>query len=198
MEREETPGLKRIRRGDGTERLMWACSEPARRAGFKPRTMNLSHLAANPAGLAAACRRLTVEMAAFLRGAERAPTAYDGTFATLLAIYETHPQSPYHKLAPSSARPYSQYARRLKRMIGAVRIDETTSADMSEWFDIWAGPDGHVAGARMTIAVLKAALTFGKGLRLQGCADLRAGTHAENMADKKDRDRAYRGGPRPA
>lgn len=173
--RPQAPGL----RYDGG-RPMWRASKPALRAGYPVKSVNLSMLADSGPALVARCNRLQSEMLEWLsRGAHKA-IAFDGTFATLLDAYTTDPESPYNsELKHASRHPYTVYARKLKAMIGTRRIDACDGRDLKRWFAVWAEPDRpgnppKLAAAKMTVAVLRAAITFGKTCRMPGCADFKS------------------------
>ena len=115
----------------------------------------------------------------WIAGRRERPMSFDGTFASLLRIYQTEPESPYHALKPSSRHPYDVYCRMLTAEIGARRIDACDGRDTRRWFTAWSEPDKpggkpRIAAARMAIIVLKTALSFAKTCRLPGCAEFKA------------------------
>ena len=66
------------------------------------------------------------------------------------------------------------------------------AGDFERWFAVWSAPekpDGKpkLAAARMAICVLKAALTFGKGRRYPGCAELKSILEDMRFASLKPR-----------
>ncbi len=170
----EAPGL-RWRAG----KPLWRASRAAIAAGYPVKSVNLSSLSGNPAALTARAVRLQAEMRAWLSGRTGNDTAFDGTIASLLKVYQTDPESTYRKLKPSSRHPYDVYARMLEMEVGARRIDAIDGRDLRRWFTAWSTPDKlggkpKVAAARMAMTVLKSALSFGKTCRARGCADLKA------------------------
>lgn len=174
MVEAETPGLKRRKRKNGADALIWVCSGPARLAGFTPKTANLSHLASDMRQVSAACLRLEGQQRAWLAGrtAGSPMDRFDGSMLSLFDVYEVDPRSTFRKLKPSSARPYAFYLRKLKASIGGRRIDHITGLDVQSWHHEIATAHGPAAAA-MCIAVIKAALSFGVAARLPGCADLK-------------------------
>jgi hypothetical protein len=168
------PGLKWRRRKRGPDVPVWIATERAIGAGYTPKTVKLAHLADNAPALVARCKRLQSEMLLWLDGKTSPIPAFDGTAGALICIYQTHPQSSYHELKPSSRHPYDVYARKLVAHIGARRIDAVTASDFRGWFKVWSDNGKHIAAGRMAVTVLKAALTFGKGERLAGCAELKS------------------------
>lgn len=187
MDRQEaaqTPGLKRRRRRDGTEALVWVCSDAARAAGFEPRTATLTALGSDPARLALACQRLAGEQRAFLGGTRAA--VFDGTIGALLDRYETDPESSYHRLKPSSAHPYGVYLRRIRQTVGARAIVAVDGHDIARWHREWSSR-GTPAAASMAISVLRAALAYGVVGKIPGCADLREAIAAARLPQPKPR-----------
>jgi len=173
-EKTEAPGL-RWRNG----KPLWRASRAAIAAGYPVKSVNLASLISNPPALAARAARLQAEMRAWLSGRTGNDTVFDGTVGSLLKVYQTDPESTYHKLKPSSRHPYDVYARMLEMEVGARRIDAIDGRDLRRWFTAWSAPDKaggkpKIAAARMAMTVLKSALTFGKTCRARGCADLKA------------------------
>jgi hypothetical protein len=172
MEEERPPGL----RYDG-DRPMWRATKAAVKARYPVKSVNLASLADNPRLLRDRCIKLQREMLEWISNGERRPIQFDGTFRSLFDLYETDPKSPFHKHKYSTRKPYSVYLRMMRAEIGHCRIDRTDGRDVQTWFDFWAtGENGtrHVAKARMAIAILKAAFTFGVLCRKPGCADFKA------------------------
>lgn len=188
------PGLKWRRRKDGGVRAIWVAQQAAVAAGFPVKTVNLTHLTGDPAALRARCEILQAEMRTWISGRAGYRPEFDGTFGTLLALYETDPDSTFHKLKPTSARPYGVYLRKLKRTIGARRIDAIDGRDLNRWFETWAAPDKpdgkkKLAAAAMAMNVLKSATSFGIVCRRPGCAELM--TIMDELEFPRPRSRRY-------
>jgi hypothetical protein len=172
---------------------IWRASPAAKRAGYPVKWVNLGHLKDDERALLARCQRLQAEMLAFLAGrGARVPPRYDGTFASLIAIYLTDPESPYRRLKHGSLHPYDVYARKLTQTIGALRIDSCDGRDVRRWHAAWSAPlvesgRPRLAAARFAIAVLKAALSFGIQCRLPGCAEFKAILREMRFAGQKPR-----------
>ncbi|WP_407175804.1 integrase [Bradyrhizobium sp. STM 3562] len=97
----------------------------------------------------------------------------DGTFKAVILLYEADPESPYNTdIKPGVRETYGVYIRRLISHIGDLRIDLQDRRAVKRWFKEWRfDPDGRdrLPRARMVLAVLKAAITFGVGCRVPGC-----------------------------
>jgi hypothetical protein len=103
---------------------------------------------------------------------------FDGTFRSLIYIYESDPESPYNaRIKRGVRRTYSFYVKRLINHIGNLRIDLQDGRDVKRWFAQWrTDPDGsdHLPRANTVLSVLKAAVSWGVVCRLAGCRDLQA------------------------
>lgn len=111
-----------------------------------------------------------------MTGAATSGVKFDGTFGSLLDLYETDSESTYRVLKPSVRKSYDTYIGRLKAHIGALRVDVSTGRDLKRWFGEWRfDKDGsdHLPRARFVLSVLKAAVSFGVVCRLPGCRDFR-------------------------
>lgn len=204
---ERPPGLRTDKNG----RPMWRASKPAVKAGYPVKTVNLAELEGDPARLRQRCERLQQEMTEWLAGSRdlKKKVRFDGTFRTLLDLYETHPKSSFQKIKPASRHVYLSYVGMMRLEIGDCRVDQTDGTEIETWFEYWADharprgrksrgghsdrakpADGkrHIAKARTAIAVLKAAVRFGVKLRHEGCAEFREVLNACQFAPMKSRD----------
>jgi hypothetical protein len=161
-------------------RPVWRASKAAIAKGFPLKSVHLSQLADDPKALRQRCERLQAEMLSWLSGRRTGvEVIFDGTFRSLLDVYQTDPQSSYQSLKRSSRLPYDVYIRMMRAEIGERLIDNCDGRDIARWFEAWSAPaiEGgrrQVARARMAVAVLKAALTFGIMCRKPGCPEFRA------------------------
>jgi hypothetical protein len=177
MEEPQAPGLRwRVRRNGRT--AIWRASKAAVKAGYPVKSADLALFADDPRMLAQRCQRLQAEMIEWMSGRRERPMNFDGTFASLIAIYQRDAESSYQKLKPSSRHPYDVYCRMLTLEIGARRIDACDGRDARRWFKAWSEPAAasarpRIAAARMAMIVLKTALSFGKACRLPGCAEFK-------------------------
>ena len=165
----KAPGLKFRPRAGGELIAYWIASSAAVAAGYPVKTVNLTGIPLEQ--IAERCERLDAEMLAFL-GKPRA-RAFDGTLGALLAIYQTHEESPYRTLKRSSRIPYDHYLAKLQAAYGALRLDRLTGLDFKRWHKDWRAPKVEggkelLGAAAMALSVLKAALSFG---HVSGFAD---------------------------
>jgi integrase len=177
MAETQAPGL-RWRATHGGKTPIWRASKSAIRAGYPVKSVNLATFADNERMLRQRCDRLQAEMLDWMSGRRERPMTFNGTFASLISIYQRDPESPYRNLRPSSRHPYDVYCRMLTVEIGARRIDACDGRDVKRWFKAWSDPvepggRPRLAAARMAIVVIKTALSFGKACRLPGCAEFK-------------------------
>jgi hypothetical protein len=99
---------------------------------------------------------------------------FDGTIRSLLEIYQTDPESTYNTaIKKHTARSYATYVRKMTDHIGARKMDECDGRDVRRWFKQSKETSG-LGAARMALAVLKAAVSFGVVCRTRGCAEFQA------------------------
>lgn len=124
--------------------------------------------------LVARCFALQAEMLgwAATRGEGR-PATYDGTFISLVRIYETDPDSPYFELKATTQVTYSKTMASLMAHKGRRLIEATTGADVKRWYKEIIEATS-VAWAYYTVNVLKSILSFGATKRIKECGVLRA------------------------
>ncbi|WP_439393458.1 integrase [Bradyrhizobium sp. PMVTL-01] len=169
QKRPQSPGLKWRVRKDG-DIPYWFADAAAVKAGYPVKSANLANLAENPEQLIARAQRLQAEMLRWMSGDRGPATRFDGTFKSLLEIYETDSESTFRKVKPHTAISYGTYLRKMTAHIGPRRIDECDGRDVNRWFKQWKESSG-LGAARMALAVLKAAIAFGVVCRTKGCAD---------------------------
>src|SRR5262245_49258490 len=86
------PGLRFDKKG----RPFWRATKGAVKAGYPTKNVNLIKIAADPELIRKRCLRLQREMEDWLsNGGTRRAAIFDGTFGSLLEIYQTDPKSTY-------------------------------------------------------------------------------------------------------
>jgi hypothetical protein len=143
------------------------------KAGYAPKSVRL-HYAPDDPMLAARCHVLQAEMLTWLSDAGKGrPATYDGTFASLVRYYESHPDSPYFELKPRTQQTYSNTMKLLMAHKGKRLVSAVDGSDVRRWYKELC--DSHSIGwAYFTINVLKAVLSFGATKRFKECRLLRA------------------------
>lgn len=154
------------RRGDPVP--YWFASRKAIEKGYPVKAVNLS----GSTNVVDRAKRLQAEMLSWLDGPQKL-VSFDGTFRSLLDLYERDPESSFHQVEETTRDSYSVYLRKLYSHIGALRIDACDGRDVRRWFAAWRNDNGRdrLPRARMALAVLKAAVSFGVVCRRPGCRD---------------------------
>jgi hypothetical protein len=173
QDRPKSPGLKwRERKGGAVP--YWFADSAAIKSGYPVKSVNLSHFADRPELLIARAQVLQKEMLRWISGDRGAQPRFDGTFKSLLEIYQTDPESTYNTtIKKHTARSYATYLRKMTDHIGARRLDECDGRDVRRWFKQWKDASG-LGAARMALSVLKAAVSFGVICRTRGCVEFQA------------------------
>lgn len=168
MEEITAPGLKWIQRR-ASRTPTWVASVE----GYKPRTVNLSHLRDEPEQLAAKCALLQAEMNVWKAGLRDRDVSFDGSLKSLLIKYQTEKDSPYFSLRPKSRKPYDYYLPKLIHEIGDRHIDKITGVDLKRWHKEWSSDGTRLAASKMMRAVIDAAVAYGIMCRIGPCLELR-------------------------
>jgi hypothetical protein len=176
MERlPQSPGLKRRRRANGSYAWYWCADPRAIAAGYPVKTVNLTMLAAMPDVMIQRAERLELEQKLWLRQSKMPERKFDGTFKFLLELYQSDQKSTFNtSIKPGTRRVYTIYPRKLINHIGALSIAASDGRDVLEWFSEWrvgAGGKDQLPAARMALAVLEAAVSFGVVCRIAGVRD---------------------------
>jgi hypothetical protein len=139
------------------------------------KSANLSAFADRPDVLLARAQRLQSEMLLWVSGKRESKQPFDGTFRSIINLYESDKESDYNtKIKPGVRATYGVYIKRLIAHIGNLRIDHQDGRDLKRWFTAWrTDEDGsdHLPRAKMVLAVLKAAISFGVACRYPGCRE---------------------------
>lgn len=154
-----SPGL-RWRPRKGRYVPYWLPSPAATAANYPSGAVNLDSLSGSPVDLVARCEVLQAQMQEWLSSQGHQPVGFDGTIASVIDLYQGHPDSPYHELKPGTVRPYSHYLGKLRYSIGSRVVTNITALDVKRWHADWTTGGKHLAAGRMAAAALKAALTF--------------------------------------
>ncbi|SHG90301.1 hypothetical protein SAMN05444169_4724 [Bradyrhizobium erythrophlei] len=165
-------GLKWRKRKRGPDVPYWFADPEAIKAGYPVKSTNLNEYVDRPKILVDRAERLQSEMLKWMSGERKRELCFDGSFKSLIDIYERDPESSYRELKPGPRETYNVYIKRLRKHIGELRVQRCDGTDVKRWFKIWrTDPDGsdHLPRARMVLSVLKAAVTHGVIKRFAGC-----------------------------
>jgi len=185
----EAPGLRWRSRASGARIPVWIASNEAAMRGYPVKTVNLTGLTDRE--IVARCHALQAEMKAWVGG--RPQDAYDGTLGSLIRIYQTHEESGYQRLKPSSRIPYDVYLRRIHEVYGRAKIERLTGLDLRAWHKDMRAPDAaggreKLGAAEMGISVLKAVFSFGLVAGIRECEHIVAVARELRLPGPKARD----------
>ncbi|MCV3209647.1 integrase [Mesorhizobium sp. YC-39] len=183
-QRKDRPGYKYRPRADGSRAHYWVPQRACKSApgALEPRPITdeaiagamIAHpeLATPDDAVAKLCRTWTDELLADLD--HRGKSAeYDGSVASAVMVYRTHPQSPYKALKHATRiRDYDPSLKLIRDTVGKRRIANLVGSDFRRWFEQW-GSKGRARRAHGAIRKLRSVLSFGTTERLAGCAQAR-------------------------
>lgn len=171
-QQEKAIGLTWRIRPNGDRVPYWRARRDLIKAGYRPKNVRLHYVPDDPA-LIARCHVLQAEMLEWATSSGRGrAVAYDGSFASLVRLYETHPDSPYFDLHEKTQINYSTTLALLMRHKGKRLVANVTGADVRRWYkELVEAKSQH--WAYYTINVLKTALSFGSTQRIGECRILR-------------------------
>lgn len=87
------------------------------------------------------CRILQDEMLAWGRGGEQAVSAFDGSWRSLIACYETDPDSSFRKLRYATKKNYLPLMKRLFQDVGPDEVASMKARDMLRLHENWTRPN---------------------------------------------------------
>lgn len=170
--KDAPPGLVWRARRNGPQAAYWVAQKQLVKAGYRPKVVRLYYEPGDPA-LAARCHILQAEMFTWASEAGKGrQTPFNGTFASLVRMYETHPESPYRDLKSETQRTYSKTLELLMRHKGMRLVENVDGSTVRRWYGELAQATS-AAWAHYTINVLKAVLSFGSTKRIKEARLLR-------------------------
>ncbi|MCA0027388.1 MULTISPECIES: hypothetical protein [unclassified Mesorhizobium] len=183
-QRKDRPGYKYRPRADGSRAHYWvpqrACKKAPGALDARPITEEivaatmLEHpgIVTSDDAIAKICRTWTDELLADLEDHGKAPQ-YDGSVASAVLIYRTHPQSPYQSLKhPTRIRDYDPSLKLIVDTVGKRLVRNLVGSDFRRWFEQW-GSKSRSRRAHGAIRKLRSVFSFGTTERLDGCSQAR-------------------------
>lgn len=172
----DTPGLKRKRNKDGTERLYWMARSDLVARGYRPSSVRL-HLPDTPEGrtqLSARCYVLQAEMLTWAAHGENAGPSYDGTIRSLSRLYQTDEDSPYKGLKWNSAENVTKSLKIIEDTVGARQVNKLLGPDFKRWHRQWGDPKETGSPARPwrakhTMDTVRQLISYGVTLGYDDC-----------------------------
>lgn len=186
----KVPGLKWFKRSKGWAPY-WIPPALDVKQGFRPRTVNLRSLADRPALLKQRCFELHSELLSWRCGITGDLTLFDGSMGSLIRLYQTHPDSSFKQIRPTSRSPYLTYLRRIDKELGDRTLDSISGLDLKRWHQRWSNDGRLLSASKMARAVLLAVIQFGVEARLNGCEQLLTALKTANRKIPNPKRREY-------
>ena len=131
--KEQTPGLVWRKRRHGPQVPYWIANRNYVKAGYTPKAVRLHYEIGDPM-LAARCHLLQAEMLSWAQDTGRRTAHYDGTFAALIRLWETHPDSSYFEVEPETQQTYSRTMALLMEHKGTRMVKAVDGSDIKRWY----------------------------------------------------------------
>jgi hypothetical protein len=164
---ENAPGLVLRKRKNG-----WSANWQARTdiiaRGYTPKFRRIMAITHEPSEMECAfisdqCNLLQDDMMKFARGGLPVVGQFDGTVASLVACYQTDPDSPFNKkLRYRSRKNYESFLKRIIGDIGHEHLADLKARQVLRWHEELMKRGTPMAHG--TINIFRAVLTFGAGL----------------------------------
>lgn len=169
MSKVEAPGL---RWKDKRSRPVWHARADAVKVGYLPKIVDLSHLSGDADLLRLRCALLQADLNYWMAAHRKGIVENDGTIASMVTAYQTHPESPFHRLRPTTIETYNSHLGYVRAMIGGRPVASVTGLDVIRWDREWSTGGKHLAKAQQMRVALLSACSFGAALKFEGAADL--------------------------
>jgi hypothetical protein len=187
----DSPGLAwRLRKSQAAIRweAYWIASQDAVKRGYQVKTVRLWPLSGEIAdcptvdewlALASRCASLQAEMLTWVNGGviTDSRSIFDGTFGSLIRLYQLDIDSPYRELRYRTALTYSSYLASLTAMVGTRRLSDLTFRDFKRWHEGFRLPaqgsnKERPARAHGLMTMVRIVIGFGKLLEVPNCQRL--------------------------
>jgi hypothetical protein len=176
---KQTPGIVIRTNKSGERAFYWRGAASLIRQGYRPKVVRLH---GSPEVMLEHCLRLRAQMLEWASGRGQSG-AYDGTLKSLVAMYETHPESPYRDLRHTTQTTYSKHMKLLVAAKGSRRIDALTGGDIRRWYKEIAQDGTRLSYAYLTVGILKAIVSYGASEGYADCARLREAMTATRFSN---------------
>lgn len=160
---ENAPGLAWRPCKAGWE-ARWRARGDLIRKGFSPKTARLwkgtEPSDAERAWIIDRCNFMQSEMLVWGRGGTPTIGPFDGTLKSLVACYQTDPDSRYKKLRFRTRQSYDALTGRIEKAHGSELVREIKARMLLRWHEDWQG-DGKTAMAHAMVGMLRSLFSFG-------------------------------------
>lgn len=170
--------------------LMWQCRSDIAKRGYEIKAKRLWPYSESVTTecptenewneIASQCELHQAEMLNWGNGGAVADprSIYDGTMASLIAIYLSDPESPFQSLRFHTKHHYESHMSTLTKAVGKSRLDDLTFRDFKRWHrefqkPVKVGLPPRVARAHGLMTKVRILMSFGKMLKLGPCKSLK-------------------------
>lgn len=163
---DDAPGLI-WRKMSKTWEARWQARTDIIERGFHPKSVRLwtgvEPTADEAAYISDRCHHYQLKMLAFGRVGliNHQPGVFDGTIASLIACYQSDPDSTYGKLRWKTRQGYNSLCARIADDYGALRVSELKARTILRWHEAWSDNGAKVAMGHSMVAMLRTLLSFG-------------------------------------
>lgn len=176
MSEKTAPGLVWRKRADGRQ-AYWIASRQAVATGFQPKTVRLDP-AYSEDEIIAACVRLQGEVAEWLAGDNNQRVKFDGSFGSLIELFQVHDISRFKRVKWNTRQTYTYQLKILKACMGGRQINKLGGVDFDRTY--WEFRKPAVEGGREQIVranrlmtMIRMVIGFGVVLGIKKCTDLK-------------------------
>jgi hypothetical protein len=160
----DAPGLAIRPMSEGWE-ARWQCRTDLAARGFTPKSVAL-WTGTEPTEIERVyvsdnCRRLQDEMLVFGRGGVQSVAGLDGTIRSLVAAYQTDPNSPYHNLRYQIRVNYSNVLGRIIDRHGDEMFQDVRAGVFLAWHKEWSADGTKLPMGKVFIGMLRTLIGFG-------------------------------------
>lgn len=161
---ENAPGIAWRKKGDGWE-ATWRARADLVKAGFTPKNHPLWSGEAmtdlEAAEISDTCRRLQDEMLLWGRGGAPQVSGFDGALKSLIACYQTDPDSRYHKKRFAVRKNNDIMYRKMVGRHGTEVIADINARLLIVWHKEWSDGGTKLAMGHSFVAQLRTLFAFG-------------------------------------
>jgi len=177
--RSDSPGLK-WRKTKSGEQPYWVARQVVRDPmGYPDKTIRLD-CGASADELAEKCRDETAKLLRWMDDIDAggAPEVrYDGTIGSLVQIFQTHEESPFHGVKRNTRKTYTDSLKVILSTVAARLVRKVSIVDVRRWYRLWRAPKvkggpERIDRAHDAVSMLRMILRFGFALGHDECGKL--------------------------
>jgi hypothetical protein len=175
---KETSGIAIRTNKNGERAYYWRASAALVHQDFRPSVVRLH---GTPEAMRAHALLLRAQMLEW--GSHDQVSPYTGTLKSLVARYQTDPESPYRDLRHTTQLTYHKHLRLLVQHKGERRIDKLTGGDIRRWYKEIAQGGTRQSYAYLMVSILKAVVAYGASEGYADCGRMRESMSAARFSN---------------